>query len=171
VSGTPPDLSHATGQGRLPPAVTELLRYGGVAAIALAVDTVLLLVLSEGLGIGHLTAAAVGFLAGLAITAVLSERYAFSGPRIASPVLRHALFATIGVVGLLLLCAILWLLVDVRGLPLLPAKVLATAVVFTWNFLARRALFSGAPAPGRDDDPTVDNDSDDRDEGVTSSVV
>jgi len=52
--------------------VTELLRYGGVAAVALAVDTSLLLALSEGLGVGHLTAAAAGLLAGLAITAVLS---------------------------------------------------------------------------------------------------
>ncbi|WP_157970518.1 GtrA family protein [Nakamurella deserti] len=159
----------------MPPAVAELLRYGGVAGVAFVADTGLLLWLSGRLG--HLPAAAVGFLAGLAITTVLSGRFAFRGPRIGSPVLRHLLSAAIGVVGLLLLWAMLWLLVDVRGVPLLPAKLVATGVVFAWNFLARRALFAGASAASIDDDGTAgaaggrDRDSDRRDGGLTSSVV
>jgi putative flippase GtrA len=135
--------------------LSQLVRYGGIAGVAFLIDTGLLLVLSEGMGVNHLVAAAFGFLAGLAVTAALSERYAFSGPRIASPVLRQLVFGLIGLVGLLLLWVSLWFLVDVHGIPLLPAKLLATALVFVWNFLARRALFDNGTPPGTDSD-TVD---------------
>lgn len=150
MSGTHPYRStHVPGpRGRVPPLVVQLLRYGGVAGVAFIVDTGLLMLLSAVLGVDRPVAAALGFLAGLAVTTTLSARYAFSGPRIASPVLRQMAFVAVGLVGLLLLQLSLWFLVDLHGITLLPAKVLATGLVFVWNFLARRALFDNVPAPG-----------------------
>lgn len=98
------------------------------------------------MGLHYLIGATCGFVAGLIVTYVLSERFVFSSPKVSSKFGRFALFALIGVIGVCILNSLMWLLTDVAGLYFMVSKAAATVVVYLWNFFARRALY-------RDDEP------------------
>ncbi|GAA4355557.1 GtrA family protein [Angustibacter luteus] len=124
--------------------VRQVRDYFGVAAVGLLVDVGVLVALTSGLGVNHLVGATAGFLCGLVVTYVLSERYVFSSPKIVHAGARFLLFAAIGLVGLFLLDGLMWLLTDRLGLFYLWSKALATAVVYVWNFVARRSMYGAA---------------------------
>ncbi|MDM4762965.1 GtrA family protein [Galbitalea sp. SE-J8] len=126
--------------------VRQLVSYFGVALIGLVVDFGLLVLLTSGLHVDYLIGAAVGFVAGLIVTYLLSERYVFHSPRIRSPWLRFLIFAGIGLVGLGLVEVLMWVFTDLVGLVYIASKVIATGVVYVWNFFARRAMYGTGPA-------------------------
>jgi putative flippase GtrA len=119
----------------------QFTKYFGVALIGLVVDFGLLVLVTSGLGGSPVLGATIGFLTGLAITYFLSEKYVFSAPKITNPWLRFLIFAAIGLVGLGLVDGIVYLLTERLGVYYLLSKVAATAVVYCWNFLARRRMY------------------------------
>lgn len=127
-------------------AARQVVGYSGVAAVGLVVDVGVLVALTSGLRLHHLVGATAGFLSGLVVTYLLSERYVFSSPKIAHAGGRFLVFAAIGLVGLGLLDGLMWLLTDRLGLFYLWSKAAATAVVYVWNFLARRSMYGAQPA-------------------------
>ena len=83
------------------------------------------------------------FLLGLLTNYVLSIAWVFSKRNVGSPWAEFAVFAVIGVVGLGMNELILWGLTGGLGLYYPVSKLVSTAVVFGWNFGARKlALFS-----------------------------
>lgn len=124
----------------------QLGLYTAVAVIGLLVDFGVLVGTTSGLRLHYLVGTTTGFLSGLVVTYVLSERFVFSDPRITNRVLRFASFGLIGLVGLLILNGLMWLLTDVAGFFYLWSKVLATFIVYGWNFFARRALYGNRPS-------------------------
>lgn len=120
----------------------QLSKYFWVALLGLVVDFGTLVLFTEIVGWNYLASAALGFSAGLVVNFFLSERFVFQDPSIANPRLRFVLYAIIGVVGLGLLGLLMWVLVDLFGVSYVVAKVLATVVVYAWNFLARRAMYT-----------------------------
>lgn len=119
----------------------QTAQYFWVALVGLVVDFGTLVVLTEFFGVNYLIAAVCGFLAGLVVNFVLSERFVFSDPKLARGWMRFGLFGLIGLIGLGLLTALMWLQVDVLGWHYVVAKVLATVIVYAWNFLARRWMY------------------------------
>lgn len=139
-------VRNATGGGiRL--LVKEAWRYLLVALAGLLVDFGMLVLLSGVFGVNYLIAAACGFTLGLILTFVLSELFVFSGPRVSSLLVRFLLFGVVGLVGLGLLTILMWVQVDLFDWNYILAKVLATGIVYLWNFFARRGLYrTGAPS-------------------------
>lgn len=121
--------------------LTEGWRYLGVAALGLVVDFGTLLLLTECFEVSYLLSAACGFLAGLIVTFVLSEAFVFSAPRIGRTWIRFGIFSLIGLIGLALLTALMWVQVEVLGWNYVVGKVIATGIVYVWNFLARRSMY------------------------------
>jgi putative flippase GtrA len=80
-------------------------------------------------------------MVGLAVTYVLSNKYVFGESKFASKKADFVLFALIGLIGLLLLNLLMWGLTGGIGINYLASKILATIVVYIWNFFARRALY------------------------------
>ncbi|HEY1091855.1 MAG TPA: GtrA family protein [Burkholderiaceae bacterium] len=115
----------------------ELLRYAGGSALALALDTGLLM-LGLHLNMPLAPAAALGFGAGLALMYAISVRWVFAHRRLGSARQELLLFCAIGVAGLLITEILLALLVP--RLSALPAKLLTAGVVFAFNFVSRKAL-------------------------------
>jgi putative flippase GtrA len=105
------------------------------------VDFGTLVVLTEFASVNYLLAAICGFLAGLGVNFVLSERFVFSDPKVTHRWMRFGLFGLIGLIGLGLLTALMWLQVDVFGWHYVIAKGAATVIVYAWNFLARRWMY------------------------------
>lgn len=125
----------------------DLIRYGLASALALAVDYGLLLLLSKSFGVAYLTAAALGFLAGMAIAYVLSITIVFKNRRNVRASLEAASFVAIGLAGLALNQLMIWALVAHAGLDVAIAKAPTAGVVFMFNFLARRSLLFTPKAP------------------------
>ncbi|BDZ62017.1 hypothetical protein Lsed01_00655 [Demequina sediminis] len=115
--------------------------YGWTAAVGLIVDFCTLALLADVFSVHYLMASTSGFLSGLAVVFVLSERFVFRDPRVAHPWVRFSLFGVIGAIGLLLLNGQMWVFVEKLGWYYLVAKAVATVTVFAWNFLARRWMY------------------------------
>lgn len=120
----------------------QFAQYFWVALIGLSFDFGSLVFLTEVVGLNYLVSAGLGFSVGLVVNFFLSERFVFRDPSIASSRLRFALYALIGAIGLGILSFLMWVLVESLGIPYVVSKVFATAVVYAWNFFARRVMYA-----------------------------
>jgi len=118
----------------------ESWRYGLASALALAADIAVYLALLRLAGVHYLVAAPLGFLVGLAAIYVLSARWAFSVRRYGDARIEFALFALIGLEQAATHKAAIH--AGVTGLALSPemAKLASAALVFCFNFSARKFL-------------------------------
>lgn len=117
----------------------EFLLYFAASAAALAVDTGVFS-LALRLGVPLAVAACLGFSLGLMLVYTLSTRHVFAQHRLADRRNEFALFALIGVLGLLLTEALLWLLVTRLALAPVTAKLATACGVFLFNFGLRKTL-------------------------------
>ncbi len=115
---------------------------GGIAAV---VDIGGFMVLTGPFGVPWFWAAVASFSVSVVVNYLLSIRFVFeSGVRFR----RHheaALVLAVSTIGLLLNEAALWVMIDFAGWMSLPAKLVATAVVFVWNYGARQNFIFRTP--------------------------
>jgi putative flippase GtrA len=117
----------------------QFARYAIVGGVAAAVDTGTLWFLTTEFGVYYLIAGTVAFILGLATNYYLARTFVWQTRRHSAAV-EFSLYATVGVIGLGLNAAVLWLGVGVAHGPVLLTKMVSIAVVFIWNFGARRKL-------------------------------
>lgn len=118
--------------------VRQAAGYVGASALALAVDLLLLSLLASGLGVPYLGAATVSFLTGTIVVYWLSIRHVFDYRRLEDWRREFAIFAGLGLMGLVVNLAVIYLLVEGLALHYLVAKVGAAGCTFCVNFLLRR---------------------------------
>lgn len=118
----------------------QFFRYGFVSLAALIVDFGGLILLKEAFHVNYIVSATISFTGGLIINYLLSKAWVFQESRFQSKSAEFALFAGIGIVGLVLNDVILWAMTGVFGVFYVLSKLAATAVVFFWNFGARKVL-------------------------------
>lgn len=122
----------------------QLFRYFFVGGTAFAVDFGLLWVLTECAGLHYLLSAALSFAAGLTVNYLLSVWWVFNDHVLRSRILEFAIYVAIGVIGLCFNEAIIWWATEKMNFYYLSSKIVATAMVFFWNFMARKyLLFDG----------------------------
>lgn len=124
---------------RTPGLRAEFVRYFGCSAVGLASDLLVFHALLS-LGCAWSLAAAAGFMVGLALVYTLSVRLVFAHRRVRDARAEFAVFAAIGLFGLLLTEALLWLLHAQLQWPPLVAKLASAGVVFMSNFGLRKAV-------------------------------
>lgn len=123
------------------PRLRELIGYFAGSVIALLFDVTLLVLFVEVIGWSYLPAAAVSFSAGAVFLYVASTRAIFHHRRLGHCVgVEFGAFFTIGLVGLLLTQAGLFIGVEVLAFSYLTAKLFTVAVVFWFNYLTRWLL-------------------------------
>ncbi len=119
----------------------QLFRWLFVGAAAFAADAGTLLLAERLLRLHYLLAALLGFLLGVAVNYLLSGYFVFraadSGKSKGAEML---VFLLLAAVGLGLTELILWLLTDFAGLHVFLSKIIATLVVFLWNFFGRKLI-------------------------------
>jgi len=121
----------------------QLGRYFVVGGTAFAVDFGLLWLLVE-CGVHYMLAAAVAFGAGLTVNYALSVSWVFEARAVESRAVEFIVFAIIGIAGLVLNEIVIWAVSEMLCGHYLAAKVVSAAVVFVWNFAARKyLLFDG----------------------------
>ena len=133
-------------------AFIELFRSLFVGAAAFAGDFVTLTLLKEAGGVSTLLSATLGFVVGVVINYILSAFWAFRNSNIKSGVIRFAVFVVIAIVGLLLNNLIIAVFDGpiaenmLLGEMVAPkryymiGKIVATIIVFFWNFFSRKLL-------------------------------
>jgi len=118
----------------------QLFRYGFVGGLAFLVDYGTLVLLTEFAGMHYLLAATISFILGLITNYLLSITWVFNQHKLNNRWVEFLLFAFIGVVGLGLNDAIMFLCTERCGIHYTLSKIIATAIVFFWNFLARKLI-------------------------------
>ena len=118
--------------------IFQLIRYGFVGGIAFVADYFSLYAFTEYMGIPYLVSAAIAFMIGLTVNYVLSNIIVFTTHRLHNKWLEFAIFAIIGVIGLGLNEIIMYCASELIGLHYMISKLISTALVFFWNFFARK---------------------------------
>jgi putative flippase GtrA len=126
--------------GRAESLPVQFFRYGIVGGAAFVVDFATLVVLTDAVGLNYLASAAIAFTLGLATNYALSIRWVFASRSLESRTAEFTVFAVVGVLGLGLTEVVLFTGTNLAGLDYRLSKILAVALVFFWNFAARKAL-------------------------------
>ncbi len=123
----------------------QFLRYTVVGGFAFVVDFAILVLATEYVGIHYLVSAILAFVGGLATNYCLSVMWVFQDRMLRNKAAEFVVFAMIGIVGLALTEAILYVGTSLLGVDYRMSKIVAVILVFLWNFGVRKmALFSRA---------------------------
>ena len=119
----------------------QFFRYVFVGGIATVVDFGLLFVLTDLVHIHHLISAIISFIAGLTTNFVLSKFLVFKANEArVTPFMEFVSYALIGIIGLGLTELILFLFTTLLTLHYMLSKIIATVIVFLWNYVARKMI-------------------------------
>ncbi len=118
----------------------QLLRYLLSGGTAFLIDTGVMILLKEGLGVNYLPASIIGFTVGLIFTYILSIRWIFDERRLTNRWNELAIFALIGVVGIGLTWFFMKLFTSVFLIYYVISKVFTTVIVSLWNFGAKKLI-------------------------------
>jgi putative flippase GtrA len=120
----------------------QFARYTVVGAIACFVDIALLFAITHYLHMNYLISAAIGFCAGISVNYVLCTLWVFPNRTMGNRLFEFLLFLAIGLIGLGINQLAMWFLTERMSFHYLFSKTNAVAIVFFWNFFARKiALF------------------------------
>jgi putative flippase GtrA len=125
--------------------IFEFMRYFAASAGALVVDFGLYR-LGLQVGLAYPLAALIGFCAGAVFAYVASVFWVFEARSVSRAWVEFGLFVAIGVAGLLLTEAILWLEIERLRMPALWSKAGAAGIVFFFNFGVRKITLFRASA-------------------------
>ena len=128
--------------------IAQLLKSVLVSLIAFAIDFATLVALTEAAGLHYLLSAALSFLVGATVSWALSVIWVFPVRRFSSKAVEYLLFIAVGVVGLGLNEALLWVFTEPLGIFYMASKVIAAALIFFWNFGARKLVLFTASGKG-----------------------
>lgn len=118
----------------------QLFRYGFVGGAAFLVDYGSLFLFTEFVHLPYLWSAAIAFIFGLVANYLLSISWVFQRQGNISAWGEFLFFAVIGVVGLAFNELIMYMCTDKVGIHYMLSKLISTAIVFFWNFFARKYL-------------------------------
>lgn len=118
----------------------QLFRYLWVGGVAFFVDYGSLYILTEFANFDYLLSAAFGFVLGLAVNYMLSILWVFPNSRLNNKMAEFTVFASIGLVGLLLNEIIMYLCCELLNFHYMISKLCSTGIVFFWNFFGRKII-------------------------------
>ncbi len=122
----------------------RVARYFFVGGVAACVDIGLFMLGAKVLGLPYLRVGAVSFILATLVNYFLSIRIVFVSGAKFTKRWEVLLVFVVSAIGLGINQLILAAGVEMAQLPLLAAKLVATGVVFSWNYLARRFIVFGA---------------------------
>lgn len=145
----------------------QFFRYCFVGGFAFIVDFGVMTLLVELLLLNPVVASTISFVAGLAVNYILSTFWIFKNSKIKNRFAEFLAFALIGVIGLIINDAVIWLFQNILGSNLTfggwismadgetkyflfdgiqyyhIGKIVSTIVVFIWNFCGRKFILFG----------------------------
>lgn len=120
--------------------LVQMFRYAIAGLVAFACDYSTLYVLKSHIGLHYLIAVTIAFICGLIVSYLLSIKWVFSRRTMNNRKKEFIIFTIISVVGLLLTLGIMRLCTGTLGIHYLISKIISTATVFFWNFIAKKII-------------------------------
>ena len=119
----------------------QFFRYVFVGGIATVVDWAILYSATEWGGIHYIFSAVISFIGGLATNFLLSKLLVFSASQAKTGLFMEFVgYALIGAVGLGLTVLIMYVFTEILCMHYMLSKIIATALVLAWNYLARKNI-------------------------------
>ncbi|MDB5167025.1 MAG: hypothetical protein JWN26_170 [Candidatus Saccharibacteria bacterium] len=118
----------------------QVIRSLVVSVIAFIFDFGSLIIFKEFFGINYLLAATLSFGLGVVVNYTLSVLWVFADRKLASRRAEFIIFLIICAIGLGLNLVIIAGMVQFLSVDYRIAKIVATVVVFFWNFIARKKI-------------------------------
>ena len=115
-------------------------RYLFAGGAGFSADLLVLFILTHYFDVYYIFSAMASFTVGITITYIISVKWVFGRRSAYRRRKEFAIFALIGVIGLFITLASMWLLTDMLHIYYLVSKIMATVLVYFWNFLARKKL-------------------------------
>lgn len=126
--------------GKANNAYIQLFRYLFAGGLAFLADVSILYLLTEYAHVHYLLSSLAGFSAGLTITYLMSIFWIFDEKSKNNKAVELTIFIIIGTIGLGLTSLFMWLFTSLLLLHYLFSKILTTAIVFVWNFVAKKQI-------------------------------
>lgn len=121
----------------------EFLKYLVAGGIAFIFDFCITILLYKAFKIHYLFAAGIGVIVGMLIAYLLSIKWVFVNRSVTNNKIELGLFLLIGIIGFSIHEYIMWFSVETILINVPVSKIIATVIVFVWNFTARKIfLFS-----------------------------
>ncbi len=118
----------------------QMIRYSFAGGVAFVVDFSILVTLTEWVGLNYLLSAIIGFTVGIVTVYLISTYWVFPVRTIKNRHKEFVVFSIIGIVGLCFNELFLWLFTEYARMYYMISKLLATGLVYFWNFLARKYI-------------------------------
>lgn len=118
----------------------QFIKYFFASGIALFVDVSILFILTEYFNIYYVVSATISFLAGIAITYILSKFYIFTKTKIHNKINEFTVFLVIGITGLILNNIFLYVFTEYLGIYYMLSKFFVIIITYLWNYFARKKL-------------------------------
>ena len=138
-------------QNGLKDLIHSFLKYLVVGGIAFVIDFSVLEILYRGFNAPQYLAVSGGFVCGLIVTYIMSNKYVFSQRKMADKrTAEFTIFTIIGIIGLLLTnffmwvfadcCEGIWAMLNLTNYKVELSKIITTGLVLIWNFAARKII-------------------------------
>ena len=124
----------------------QIIRFSAVGIIAFAIDYLILVFLTEVLGVNYLISATVSFVVALVFNYVASMRYVFSRRNDSSRLREFVIFGVLAVIGLGLNDFVMWAGVSL-SMDYRIVKFGASFIVMVYNFITRKYFFDSRKNP------------------------
>lgn len=119
----------------------QFFRYAFVGGVATLADWGSLYAFTEWGHLHYMASGVIAFVIGLTVNYLLSKKFVFSGEKNKhSSSTEFAVYAIIGVIGLIMTEIIMYVLTEKLKFYFMIPKIIATVVVFVWNFAARKIV-------------------------------
>lgn len=118
----------------------QLFRSVFVGGTSFVFDFAVLYSLTEFAGVHYLLSSILSFIVGVTVNYLLSKVWVFDRSTFNNKGLEFGIFALIGAVGLGLTTLFMYLFTDVARFHYLFSKIVATILVYLWNFFSRRMM-------------------------------
>ncbi|MDD4991687.1 MAG: GtrA family protein [Paludibacter sp.] len=118
----------------------QIFRYLIAGFIAFSVDALLLYLLTDYFHIYYLLSTVFAFALGLLASYIINVVWVFDNRKQKQQSVELVIFITISAVGLVVTFVLMWFLTSVLSIFYLYSKVITTAIVFIWNFIAKKRI-------------------------------
>lgn len=116
----------------------KIVRYFFVGGIAAVVDIALFAIFAKYLGYNYIAVACVSFFAATLVNYLISIKFVFESGARHGKKKEVSLVYLVSGVGLGLNLLILYISISILGIEKITSKVIATGLVFFWNYYARK---------------------------------